>query len=47
MKQKNIKENCYVKYILFDNYRQRGMLEGYFTGILKPLRDACINAVHP
>lgn len=34
--KKYIKDNCYVKYILVDNYRQRGMLEGYFTGVLKP-----------
>ncbi len=31
-----ILNECQFSYVFVDNYRERGMIEGYFTGMLKP-----------
>ena len=33
---KKLLENCYIQFILENDYRKRGTLEGYFTGALFP-----------
>ncbi|MBN2352621.1 MAG: GIY-YIG nuclease family protein [Spirochaetales bacterium] len=34
--KKYIQDNCRVKWIFEDDYRKRGALEGYFTGMMFP-----------
>ena len=34
--KKYIKQNCFVKWIFEDDFRKRGALEGYLTGVFFP-----------